>query len=149
MDLNNGLDDEVKYGTFKFTDRDRNIKDVLVHLHEWHVLLIDWINNNTKGIKKAFLPEPYTWSSYEEMNVGFVKKHLDTTYNDGSKMFEKSYKEVMALIKNFSDEEMFTKAYFDWTENAALSGFVIGTSAEHYEWAIEKIKKHIKVYKEN
>ena len=31
---------------FSFEDRDKNIRDVLVHLYEWHQLLLNWINAN-------------------------------------------------------------------------------------------------------
>lgn len=29
--------------------RDKNLRDVLVHLYEWHQLLIKWVNANING----------------------------------------------------------------------------------------------------
>jgi hypothetical protein len=49
--------------------RDRNVRDVLVHLYEWHQLLLNWINANRSGAAKPFLPEPYNWKTYGAMNV--------------------------------------------------------------------------------
>ena len=40
--------------------RDKNLRDVLVHLYEWHRLLLDWTEANMNGEEKPFLPEPYT-----------------------------------------------------------------------------------------
>jgi hypothetical protein len=39
--------------------RDKNLRDVLVHLYEWHQLLLNWFNSNQNGDTKTFLPEPY------------------------------------------------------------------------------------------
>ena len=40
--------------------RDKNLRDVLVHLYEWHQLLLNWISANRNGEQKPFLPEPYS-----------------------------------------------------------------------------------------
>lgn len=45
---------------FSFEDRDRNIRDVFIHLYEWHQLLLNWIKKNQDGDKYNFLPEPIT-----------------------------------------------------------------------------------------
>ena len=31
--------------------RDKNLKDVLIHLYEWHQLLLNWVNFNQKNEK--------------------------------------------------------------------------------------------------
>ena len=36
--------------------RDRNLRDVLVHLYEWHQLLLNWVEANQRGEEKSFLP---------------------------------------------------------------------------------------------
>lgn len=58
--------------------RDKNLRDVLSHLHEWHRLLLDWVGANEVGEKRPFLPEPYTWRTYGDMNVALWRKHQDT-----------------------------------------------------------------------
>lgn len=40
--------------------RDKNLRDVLIHLYEWHQLLINWVNSNRSGDSiTPFLPAPY------------------------------------------------------------------------------------------
>ena len=34
--------------------RDKNLRDVLVHLYEWHMLLINWVSANESGETKPF-----------------------------------------------------------------------------------------------
>ena len=36
--------------------RDKNLRDVLVHLYEWHRLLLNWTAANLNGEAKTFLP---------------------------------------------------------------------------------------------
>lgn len=44
--------------------RDKNLRDVLMHLHEWHLLLLEWIKNREDGSNKPFLIEGYNWKTY-------------------------------------------------------------------------------------
>ena len=41
--------------------RDRNLRDVLMHLYEWHQLLLNWLKNCDNEQKRPFLPEGYNW----------------------------------------------------------------------------------------
>ncbi|PIE47429.1 MAG: hypothetical protein CSA42_03240 [Gammaproteobacteria bacterium] len=131
--------------------RDKNIRDVLVHLYEWHQLLIHWIHanqNNTTDTPIDFLPQPYNWKTYGQMNQGFWQKHQTTNYDESVKMLTASHNEVMSLIKTFSDEALFTKKYFKWTGSTSLGSYCISSTSSHYDWAIKKLRKHKKTLKE-
>ena len=124
--------------------RDKNIRDVLIHLYEWHRLFICWIKANQNGEKRAFLPEPYTWKTYAQMNVEFWKKHQNTPFQEARQKLEGSHKEVMELICHFPNEELFSKGFFPWVGTSTLGSYCVSSSASHYDWAIKKIKAHIK-----
>jgi hypothetical protein len=124
--------------------RDKNIRDVLVHLYEWHNLLLNWINANKNGDAKPFLPEPYNWKNYPDMNVEFWKKHQNTALIDAKEMLKKSHSEAIDLIGNFSDDELFVKKYFNWTGTTNLGSYCISATASHYDWAVKKLKLHVK-----
>lgn len=125
-------------------NRDKNLRDVLVHLYEWHQLLLNWIRNNRKGERAPFLPEPYNWRNYQMMNVEFWKKHQGTPLTEAKAMLKESHKDVMALIEAFSNDELFAKGSFDWTGGSTLGSYCVSSTASHYDWAIKKIKAHIK-----
>ena len=127
--------------------RDKNLRDVLTHLHEWHELLINWAISNRNGANKPFLPEPYTWKTYGDMNVEFWKKHQTTPYDEAVKMLNASHKTAISLIESFSDEELFTKKYYPWTGASYLGSYYVSATASHYDWGIKKIKAHIKLCK--
>ena len=71
--------------------RDKNLRDIWVHLYEWHRMLLEFVDTNlNKGGNAPFLPEPYTWKTYGDMNVEYWKKHQKTSLENARKMFEKS-----------------------------------------------------------
>ena len=49
--------------------RDTNLRDILVHLYEWHQLILNWVHSNQNGKEKSFLHKPYNWKTYGDMNV--------------------------------------------------------------------------------
>lgn len=59
--------------------RDKNLRDVLVHLYEWHQLLLNWIKANQAGDAQPFLPAPYNWRNYGQMNIEFWQKYQSTS----------------------------------------------------------------------
>ena len=128
--------------------RDKNMRDILTHLYEWHQLLINWVNSNQSGDSKPFLPEPYNWKTYGNMNIGFWEKHQNTDYEKSKEMFWDSYKEVLDLINGFSNEELFEIKHFPWTGTTSLGSYCVSATSSHYDWAMKKIKAHIKLCKE-
>ena len=92
--------------------RDRNLRDVLVYLYEWHQLLLRWIKAKLDGGYKTVLPEPYNWNTYPAMNVEFWKKHQSTPLTQAKANLKESHKEVMTLIGQFSNDELFVKGAF-------------------------------------
>ncbi|WP_455936577.1 ClbS/DfsB family four-helix bundle protein [Gemella morbillorum] len=125
--------------------RDKNLRDVLIHLYEWHQLILNWVESNQKGEEKPFLPEPYNWRTYGDMNVEFWKKHQNTSLEDATKALQKSHKEVLKLAENFTNEELFSKKVYKWVGGSTLGSYFVSTTSSHYDWAIKKLKAHQKI----
>ena len=125
-------------------NRDKNLRDTIVHLYEWHQLILNWITSNMNGDEKTFLPAPYTWKTYGNMNVEFWKKHQQTTLDEAKIMLIKSHEDVMKLAENFSNEELFFKDVYKWVGGSTLGSYFISVTSGHYDWAIKKLKAHIK-----
>ena len=152
--LMNSMDDEKLRKEFTFDketagkeahwQRDNNVRDVLIHLYEWHQLLLNWVESNQKGENVSFLPSPYTWKTYGDMNVEFWRKHQNTSYEQAEKLLKESHQKVMTVIESFSNDELFSKEYFDWTGTTTLGSYCVSTTSSHCDWAMKKIKKHIK-----
>ena len=125
--------------------RDKNLRDVLIHLYEWHQLILNWVESNQKGEEKPFLPEPYNWRTYGDMNVEFWKKHQNTSLEDATRILEKSHKEVLKLAENFTNEELFSKKVYKWVGGSTLGSYFVSATSSHYDWAIKKLKAHQKI----
>lgn len=142
--LIDSLGSEGQSQTFSFEDRDRNVRDVLVHLYEWHQLLVRWVKKNEAGEVTHFLPQPYTWKTYRNMNIKLWEKHQNTTLADAVEMFVSSHREVMSMLDGFSNVSLFTKKYYTWTGTTSLGAYCISATSSHYDWAMKKIRKHKK-----
>lgn len=127
--------------------RDQNLRDILIHLYEWHRLLLDWVHDNRNGVSRPFLPEPYNWRTYGDMNVQFWNKHQDTPLAQAKEMLAQSHREVMELAETFSNEELFARGVFDWVGGSTLGSYFVSNTASHYDWAMKKLKAHRKIVK--
>ncbi len=124
--------------------RDKNVRDVLIHLYEWHQLLINWITQNQTGETVSFLPESYTFKNIAELNIKFLEKHQKTSFEEAVEMLKNSHQEVMKIIDSFTNEELFTNKYFKWTGTTSVGSYCVSATSSHYDWAIKKLKKHQK-----
>lgn len=124
--------------------RDKNLRDILIHLYEWHQLLLNWINSNVAGNESSFIPEPYNWKNYGEMNIEFWKKHQNTPLEVAIEQVKTSHEAVISLVETFSSEKLFTKQYFNWTGSTSLGSYCVSAMPSHYDWAIKKLRAHTK-----
>lgn len=156
IDLINSIPEKNRTDVFEFDiqnekeahwKRDKNIRDVLIHLHEWHNLLLKWVDSNQKGIKKQFLQEGYNWKTYGAMNVELWEKHQNTPYEKSLNLLNESHIQVMKLAESFSNDELFSKGTFDWVGGSTLGSYFVSSTSSHYDWAMKKLKKHKKSIK--
>jgi len=154
-ELIDAMTDEERCAVFDFSEapgkeahweRDKNLRDVLIHLYEWHQLLLNWVESNMNGTAKQFLPEPYNWKTYGQLNVEFWEKHQATSYDEAKQMLLDSHEKVMAMIEAFSNDELFEKKHYPWTGTTNIGSYCISAAPSHYDWAIKKIKLHKKTY---
>ncbi len=119
----------------------RNIRDVLAHLHEWHVMLQQWYEAGLQGEKPAIPAVGYTWKTLPDLNRAIWKKYSKTKIQKVRKMLDDSYTEVQAIIKKHSEKDLFAKKKFNWTGTTSLAAYLISATSSHYDWALKLIKK--------
>ena len=78
------------------------------------------------------------------MNVGFWKKHQSTPLVEAKKMVRESHQDVMTIIETLSNDELFAKGALEWTGTSPLGSYCVSATASHYDWAMKKIKVHIR-----
>lgn len=125
--------------------RDKNLRDILIHLHEWHNLMLQWLANNKAGNRKPFLMEGYNWKTYGEMNVIFWKRNQTVSLEDSLEQFQESHKKIMSEIEKMTNDELFQKNVYDWVGGSTLGSYFISVTSSHYDWAMKKMKAHRKM----
>ena len=131
--------------------RDKNVRDVLIHLYEWHCLMLRFPKANEGVTDKkhaiSILPPEYSWKTYGAMNVMFWKRHQNTSLENAKALLAQSHRDVLALAERYTNEELFTRGYFPWTGDTELGSYFVSNMSSHYDWAIKKIKAHCRKVK--
>ena len=145
------LPDELKTKSFKnneLNDRDKTVSDVVCHLHEWHLMMMNWYKIGMSGKIPAMPAEDVTWKTLPVLNHRIWEKYKGTELKKAITMLKKSYKDIMALIEKHTDNELFTKKKYEWTGTTSLGAYLISASSSHYDWGLKTIKPIKKMVKE-
>ena len=119
----------------------RNIRDVLAHLHHWHLLMLKWYEEGMAG-KKPEMPAPgYSWKTVPALNQWINTNYQEQSLADIRVELQKSHEDVLALIVPHTDTELFTKKYYNWTGSTSLGAYLISATSSHYDWARKLIRK--------
>ena len=119
----------------------RNLRDVLAHLHHWHLMLLEWHTIGMTGTKPDMPAKGYTWKTLPELNRKIREKYTDVALPDARKMLDESYRVIQKLIENHSEKDLFEKKKYNWTGSTSLAAYLISATSSHYDWALKLIKK--------
>lgn len=119
----------------------RNIRDVLCHLHEWHKMMQSWYSVGMNGSKPKMPAEGYTWKTLPALNKKIHDEYKEVDLKTARKLLETSYSEVRHIIQSHTDEELFEKKRYGWTGSTSLGAYLISNTSSHYDWATKLIKR--------
>jgi hypothetical protein len=95
MDFIESFSNEGQNAEFPKGTMNRNIRDVLMHIHHWHLMMFDWYTVGMKGEKPDMPAKGYTWKTTPELNRWIWEKYKDTTsshYDWAIKLIKKAKK---------------------------------------------------------
>ena len=139
--LVNSFSEEVREAEFSPGTMNRNIRDVLAHLHHWHLLLIDWYEAGIKGKKPSMPAKNYAWKDTPALNKKIFQDYQVYSLNEIMQVLNKSFSKIQNLINDHTDEELFEKGRYQWTGSTSLAAYLIANTSSHYNWAYKIIKK--------
>lgn len=142
--INSFDEDERINGKIPFEDRDKNIRDILVHLHHWHIMFLDWYKVGMSGNKPDMPAKGYTWKTIPQLNKKIWEKYQNTSYSEAIKLINASFNEVQEIILSHTNDELFEKKRYKWTGTTSLGSYLVSATSSHYDWAIKKLKKYKK-----
>ncbi len=122
---------------------DRCLRDMLVHLYGWQVLMRVFVQNIRDGHPKDYLPDAYR-KNYHEMDKMLVEKHQQTSLEEAKLLLEQTHAEMEVLVEGFSEEELFTKGYYKNTYTTDMAAYFVSVTSSPYGEALKLLKKHQK-----
>lgn len=140
-------EEEIINGKMPFEDRDKNIRDILAHLHQWHLMMLDWYKVGMNGEKPNIPAKGYTFKTTPELNQEIWKKYQTTKYREILNMIKESFSEIQILINQHTNNELFEKRKYKWTGTTSLGSYLTSASSSHYDWAMKKLRKYKKALK--
>ncbi|NND77429.1 MAG: ClbS/DfsB family four-helix bundle protein [Flavobacteriales bacterium] len=141
MELIGSFSVEEQNKDFKKGTLNRNIRDILTHLHHWHLMFLKWYKIGMKGDKPDMPAEGYTWKTLPVLNKEIWKMYQDTSLEEAKKLIKTSFKKVFKLIETHSNDELFEKKRYHWTGSTSLGAYLVSCTSSHYDWGYKLIKK--------
>ena len=123
---------------------DHCLRDLLIHLYEWQLLMSIFVQNIREGHPKDYLPDEYR-KNYHEMDKMLVEKHQSTNLEEAKALLQQSHEEMLRLAESFSEVELFTKGYYKNTYTTSMAAYFL--SVTPYGQAVKILKTHQKSLK--
>ena len=139
--LINGYGPEEQEAEFPEGTMNRNIRDVLAHLHQWHNMMLDWYTVGMTGAKPHMPAKGYTWKDTSKLNRKIWEDYQATSLAAAKNLLDQSHVAVRQLIERHSEEELFEKKRYHWTGSTSLAAYLISATSSHYDWAYKLIRK--------
>ncbi len=143
-DFVDSFSEEDKNKEFPKGSLNRNFRDVLAHLHHWHLMMIEWHTIGMKGDKPEMPAKGFTWKTTPELNKIIYETYRTTDLKKVRKLLDKSFNGVQQIIEKHSNDELFVKKKYKWTGTTSLGAYLVSATSSHYEWALKLMKKAMK-----
>jgi len=118
--LVNSYADEEPNVEFSKDYLNRNITEVLAHLHQWHIMFLDWYAGGMAGKKPDIPAKGYTLKYLPDINRKIQEKYSNSDYKEVRKLLDTSFANVRKNIEKHPENELFEKKIFSWTGTTLL-----------------------------
>jgi hypothetical protein len=134
-----GVPDARRGESFAGAGRDRSIRDVVAHLHAWHVLLEGWSAEGTTGGSPAIPADGYSWRDLARLNEDLRVQWQGTGLVELLALLKASHESLQAMVALHTDAELDDPQAYGWTGGSALGEFALECGGNHYAWGRETI----------
>jgi hypothetical protein len=140
--LIDALPPEAREAEFGFEDRDRNVRDVVGHLHAWHLMLLGWYAEGMTGGKPAIPAPGHTWRTLPGLNAEIWRQCQDVDLEAALAGLATTHAQVRALIEAHTEDELWEKRRYGWTGSTSMGAYLVSATSSHYDWAVTKLRRH-------
>lgn len=141
MNYVDGFSEEEQNKEFPEGTMNRNIRDVLAHLHHWHLMMMEWYQVGMSGKKPKMPAKGYTWKTTPDLNRWIWEEYNSMPLDEAKYQLKKGFSNLRKIIEVHSNEELFTKKHYKWTGTTSLGSYLVSATSSHYDWAYNLIKK--------
>lgn len=121
-------------------DQSRNPRDVVTHLHAWHLMSSDWCRVGDGG-GFPLVPAPgRTWRETPVINAEIWARYAATPYREATLLLAGSHSAMLDLIAAHTDEQLFSRGAYSWTRSTTLGAYFISATSSHYLWGVKTLK---------
>lgn len=135
QELISGLSEERRNEEFAAGTRDRNVRDVVAHLHAWHILLERWYSDGQAGGSPSIPAEGFSWRDLDALNEELRQQWQGTDLTELMPLLGASHEALQAMVALRTDAELASPDAFAWTQGSALGEFAWECGGNHYRWA--------------
>ena len=139
LDLLGGLSPQQLDAEFTGPARDRNVRDVVAHLHAWHILLERWYSDGMSGGSPSIPAEGYSWRELGDLNDALREQWQGTSLSQLMPLLRASHQALQAMVALHDDQELDDPSALSWTGGSALGEFAVECGGNHYAWARDAI----------
>lgn len=132
---------EEQVAEFPKGTMNRNIRDVIAHLHHWHVMFLYWYSVGMEGFKPDMPATGYSWRQTKELNKQIWSNYQNHQLGKIRIDLNESHLKLQEIIAKHTDQELFEKKSYKWTGSSSLSTYIRSNTSSHYNWAYKLIKK--------
>lgn len=131
---------DAKGATFPEGYLNRNVRDVLAHLHHWHLMFLEWYRVGMKGDKPEMPAQGYTWKTTPDLNRSIQAMYCEMELGTVRRKLTRTHRQLYKIIEQHSQEELFEKKRYKWTGSTSLGAYLISATSSHYHWAHQLIR---------
>ena len=115
-----------------------SIKDLIGHLGFWEERVVILFN----VLRSGDTPEPY--EDVDDLNSKAIIRSRNLTLSEVFRIEEAAYKNVLAVIEEATDKELFDPNYFQWTNGRRFEELISDNTWGHYEEHLPEINAWLK-----
>lgn len=122
-----------------------SIKDVLAHIHQWHLKLLEWHKIGLQGTIPETPHPGLKWNQLPQVNEIIYQMHKDSPLEEVEKKLQETHDALIRLVEETPADALFTRGYWPWLGNSYFKSYVTPNTSGHYNWA----KKHVRTWMKN
>ncbi len=116
------------------------VRDVLGHLHAWHVMLMGWFDEGMAGGRPAIPAPGHTWRTLPALNAEIRARYQDRGLAEVRGELVRTHERLQEMILGLSEDELFTKRRYPWTGSTSVGAYFVSATSSHYDWGVKELR---------